>query len=500
MSHKIFLLVLSIILISFIFVNEAFCSSSSTTYEGLVSAGSSGAFSAASSIYDGQGSVGQLVIGLSGTGGAGGTAGLDMGLGFLWALEPGLISSPQEYEIYDLKAFSDATKEEIPVSTWQRRNDPYFTWKMRLKYPVITILGYSVAIDEEPDELIDTTEEYYDGFASPPLSDGKHIFYVKAATTGGVWGQAQPFEFWVDTQPPKATNLLPATGQVITDNTFPLSLDLSDVSSGVNNSTINLYIDNGPLNFTLENGHVTATPQPPYSNGNVTAHIQAEDLAGNVLNMAWGFIVDADLPVGSILINGGEESTIYARVRLNLEAEDDTTEVTQMILSNDGIFDTEGWENFQELRTDWILSEPQRAGTKSVYCMFKDEAGNISSVYSDDVILLNASIDTIITNGPYSPTKELGAQFKFQSTFEDALFSYKLDTENWSAWFPSTEASFSNLSIGNHIFSVKSGKDLNGDETITEEEEDPIPAQWTWIIQTTEAPVTKERTLYWRTE
>jgi hypothetical protein len=277
-------------------------------------------------------------------------------------------------------------------------------------------------------------------------------------------------------------------------------LDLSDSTSGIKPETISLYIDNSPLNFEFNNGHISATPQAPYSNGNVTARIRAEDLAGNLLNMAWGFIVDANLPVGSILINGGEESTLYARVRLNLEAEDETTEITEMMLSNDGIFDTEEWEDFQSLRTDWILANPQTVGAKSVYCMFKDEAGNISTAYRDDIILLTAAIDTMITTGPYSPTKEFDAQFKYQSTFEDALFSYRLDSGEWSGWSTVAEMSLSGLAVGNHIFSVKSGKDLNGDEEITEEEEDPIPAQWTWIIQTEEAPKKKERTLYWKTQ
>jgi len=504
LQHKLSLLIiLWAFIASFVFCNEAFCASSSSTYDAqVINTGSSGVFQAISSTYGGRGSVGQLAIGLSGTGGsaATGALGLDIGLGFLWAAEVGLPSTPQEYDIYDVRAFSYATKDEITAATWQKRNDPYFTWKLKTKYPITLVLGYSVSIDIAPDDLIDTQEAYYSGFSSPPLSDGKHIFYVKAATTGGVWGETEQFEFWVDTQAPQATNLTPTIGQVIVNNLTPLSLDLSDSTSGINAETISVYIDNSPLSFEFDNGHLIATPQTPYSNGNVTAHIQVKDLAGNLLNMAWGFIVDANLPTGSILINGGEGSTLYARVRLNLEAEDETTEVTEMILSNDGIFDTEDWENFQSLRTDWILANPQTVGTKSVYCMFKDEAGNISPAYRDDIILLKAAVDTMITAGPYSPTKEFGAQFKYQSTFTDALFSYRLDSGEWSDWSSATEVTFSGLEAGNHIFSVKSGKDLNGDEEITEEEEDPIPAQWTWIIQTEEAPEKKEKTLYWKTQ
>lgn len=495
--HRLFLSVVVVSAILYGFSSDAFCESSSSSYEAVINVNSMGVFTVESASHGAKGAVGQSLIGLSATEGS---PGLDLGIGFLWLIEEGISVTPEEYDIYDVRVFSYATKEEIPASTWQKHNDPYFTWKLKVTYPIITVLGYSVSIDEEPDEIVDTQETYYNEFSAPPLSDGKHTFYVRAVTVGGAWGETEELEFWIDTQAPRVENLDPAIGQVITNNMYPLTLDLNDATSGINIDTIEFYLDNGSLNFEFEDGRVTATPQSPYSDGNLTAHIKAEDLAGNPLSMAWGFIVDANLPVGSILINGDEESTTYARVRLNLEAEDETTQISQMILSNDGIFDTEGWESFTALRTDWVLADPQEVGKKKVYCMFKDEAGNISSVYSDEIILLTAAIDTIITSGPYSPTKDTGAKFKFQSTFKDVLFSYRLDSEEWSEWITYQEITLSGLAVGNHIFSVKSGRDLNGDEEITEEEEDPIPAQWTWIIQTEEVPVKKERTLYWRTE
>jgi len=489
------LLVLVLTFMSLTFSNEGFCLSESASYEALITANCSGVILGATSSYDIIGLSGQPLIGpVTATGGVG------VDIGFLYVLEPGLPGAPQEYDIYNIKAFSYATKLEIPEVIWQTKDDPYFTWSIRLTYPITLILGYSVSLDIEPNEIVDTTTPYYNGFMATPISDGKHTFYVKAATTGGTWGPTSSFEFWVDTKAPSATNLDPASGLIIIDNKYPISLDLSDSHSGIDIDTIKLYIDNGSLSFDYDNGHLSATPLSAFSDGRVTANIQAKDFAGNQLNLAWGFIVDANDPIGSIIINGDEESTTYARVRLNLIASDDTTEVTQMIISNDGIFDTEAWEDFQALRTDWVLDEPQEAGIKIVYCMFRDEAGNISSIYSDEIRLLSAAIDTIITTGPYSPTKDTSAQFNYQSTFEDALFSYRLDTGEWSDWSLTTEISFSDLSVDNHIFSVKSARDLNEDEEITEEEEDPLPAQWTWIITTEEVVEEKERVLYWRTE
>jgi len=282
--------------------------------------------------------------------------------------------------------------------------------------------------------------------------------------------------------------------------TTAISLSLNDAYSGLDIDSIKLYVDNGLLAFKYEAGVLTFTADTPLSDGTRIAKIEAKDFVGNQLSRAWGFTIDSDLPFGSIKINGGEESTSYARVRLNLEASDATTQVLDMIISNDGVFDTESWENLQSVLTDWILDEPQKTGLKTVYCMFRDEAGNKSEIYKDEIMLLSSAIDTIITSGPYSPTKETKAEFSYQASLQDALFSYKLDADEWSGWSQDKSISFSDVALGNHIFSVKSAKDLNGDQIISEEEEDPLPAQWTWTIQT-EAELKKgERILYWRTE
>ena len=192
-NHKYFLLTIIVIAVSILFILPArvFAESSSTTYEAqIITTSSAGVFTVTSSTYDGQGSIGQLVIGTAGSSASGeGALGLDLGLGFLWVAGGGLAVTPQEYDIYDLKAYSYATKEEIPASTWQKRNDPYFTWKMKIAYENTVVFGYSVAIDAEPDEIIDTKDLSYSGFIYPPIADGKHTFSVKAATTGGLWGE-----------------------------------------------------------------------------------------------------------------------------------------------------------------------------------------------------------------------------------------------------------------------------------------------------------------------
>jgi hypothetical protein len=481
-------------LFCFALIEIGFCSVESSNYRLTINIDSSGTISSSSGSYDIQAVVGQAIIGSTGV-----QYIFDSRFGFLPILsEPA--PTGNEFEIYDIQAFSFSKRTEILASVWQNNNDPYFTWKVKSYVPSALIVGYSVALDAEPDETIDTIDAYYDGFIVGFVTDGKHTFYVKAATTGNVWGDVYSFEFWVDTKEPDTENLEPPPGSLTIDNTPTISLNLSDAHSGLDLDSLKLYIDDSPFSFTYENGLLVSTPTTALPDGAKTVRIQANDFAGNLLNRIWGFTIDSNLPTGSILLNGGEGSTNYARVRLSLEASDQTTEVTQMIISNDGVFDTESWENFQPDYTDWILYEPQKIGLKRVYCRFKDEAGNISDIYEDSIMLTSASIDTVITSGPLSPTQEVEAAFSFRSSLDEALFSYKLDGQNWTDWAQDTTANFSGLAPGNHIFSVKSAKDMNGDGTISLDEEDLLPAQWTWIIQTEQVPEDSERILYWRTE
>ncbi len=478
----------------FLLVRTGYCVTGSDSYEAIVVI-NAGSNLMSSTSYDAQSIVGQSIIGSSDL-----YAVYESHFGFVPISSTVDISKIDEYDIYDLQAFSLSTRQEVLEKTWQKNNDIYFTWEIRLYAPSLVILGYSVGLDSQPDETIDTTLTYYNGFAGTPISDGRHIFYVKAATSGGAWGDVSSFEFWVDSSAPKAEDKQPAPGMLLTSNLPEISLNLSDSYSGIDIDSIKLYIDSDLVSFTYEQGFVSYTPQEALDDGSRIVRVVVEDMVDNLLDTVWGFTIDASPPTGSILINGGEDTTNFARVRLNLEATDEITQVSEMILSNDGEFDTETWQNYNPLITDWVLAETQTIGIKIVYCKFKDEADNISAVYQDDIRLISAAIDTIITLGPYSPTSETEAEFSYQSTFEDVVFSYKLDDEEWSVWLKDTSISFSSLDLANHIFSVKSAHDLNNDFIITEDEEDPMPAQWTWVIQSEEVEQEEERTLFWRTE
>jgi len=112
------------------------------------------------------------------------------------------------------------------------------------------------------------------------------------------------------------------------------------------------------------------------------------DNAGNIGFAAGGVEVtvgppDYNPPSGSVVIEGGEEYTIYETVSLNLQAVDDISGVTHMRISGDGVFDTEPWENYTSA-WNWPLDGGR--GVKTVYVVYRDFAGNESAPVSDDIV------------------------------------------------------------------------------------------------------------------
>ena len=119
--------------------------------------------------------------------------------------------------------------------------------------------------------------------------------------------------------------------------------------------------------------------------GEKKVFIQFKDIAGNLSNIIEdGILLDRMPPQeGNITINRGENSTNNPDkvVILKLRCLD----VLFMQISNETSFSTSRWEPFSPLNINWRLDGDD--GLKKVYVRFKDEVGNISLVYSDEILL-----------------------------------------------------------------------------------------------------------------
>ena len=96
---------------------------------------------------------------------------------------------------------------------------------------------------------------------------------------------------------------------------------------------------------------------------------------------------DTTAPTGSILINGNAASTTNPAVTLTLSASDSGSGMSsgQMRFSNSSAdIGTATWVTYATTAS-WTLTAGN--GAKTVYAQFKDVAGNISSTYSDGIML-----------------------------------------------------------------------------------------------------------------
>ncbi len=91
---------------------------------------------------------------------------------------------------------------------------------------------------------------------------------------------------------------------------------------------------------------------------------------------------DRKVPTGSVTINSNAASANTTSVNLTLSATDTGSGVTQMCISDST--SCSAWEAYATSRP-WTL--PAGDGTKTVYALFKDSVGNVSTQGSDTILL-----------------------------------------------------------------------------------------------------------------
>jgi hypothetical protein len=133
--------------------------------------------------------------------------------------------------------------------------------------------------------------------------------------------------------------------------------------------------------------------------GTKTVYYQIKN-SGGMLSSTYSdtIVLDTTSPTGSITINGGDASTHSRTVILSLTYADATSGVDKVRYSNDGIWDTEIWEN-PTASTSWTLTSGD--GTKTVSFQVRDKAGLSSSTYSDtiDFVPLEVATPTFSPSG-----------------------------------------------------------------------------------------------------
>jgi parallel beta-helix repeat protein len=177
---------------------------------------------------------------------------------------------------------------------------------------------------------------------------------------------------------------------------------------------------------------------PTGHDGTHTISISAQDRAGNIseaVTAAPGettvYIIDNTAPTGtSVTVNGGDSYATSTSSTLTLTATDSWAPV-KMKISNDGVFDSEVWEDFSSSKS-WTLDGAN--GTKTVSVLFEDGGNNIISSAVTDTIVLDTvapSIPTglVATPASWTPTNSFDLSWTNEAdTSGIAGAYYKLDS------------------------------------------------------------------------
>jgi len=137
----------------------------------------------------------------------------------------------------------------------------------------------------------------------------------------------------------------------------------------------------------------------PGGDGPKTVYYQVRDRAGLISpTYSDSITLDTTDPTGDININNMDTYTLSREVTLTLSYHDGGSGVERVRYSNDGVWDTESWEEPVSSR-QWILDGND--GTKIVYYQVRDRAGRTSNTFSDDIFLdrTNPTGSILVDNG-----------------------------------------------------------------------------------------------------
>lgn len=193
----------------------------------------------------------------------------------------------------------------------------------------------------------------------------------------------------VDTLPPESSMAaLPATSPIAIN----LSWTGSDVTSGV--AGYDLQVRAGlPGTWADVLTGTTSTSTTYSGQAGVTYYfrVRARDLAGNIEPWPSDYdastVVDTDSPTATIIVNHGAFATTSRAVTLSLSASDVLGSVSEMRLSDDGT----NWQAWLPYAGTAPHTLPAGDGEKRVFAQFRDQAGNVSDVVSDSIVLDEAA-------------------------------------------------------------------------------------------------------------
>lgn len=230
------------------------------------------------------------------------------------------------------------------------------------------------------------------------LQNGTYYARVKAINSSGIssnWSNVVSYSLNANTQPFIST-VTPLAGTTISGNSATLNFQATG--------------GNGPLTYTVYFSNWNPQGNPPAAANISTTSFTVNNLTPNNTYYWAVKVVDADgdefitgnyaistqaattKPTGTIVIENGAVNTNSISVNLNITATAFSNgNIVGMRFSNDGLTWPENWEQYNVNRPAWSLvgfGGTSTPGNKTIYAQFRDNSGNISQSYSDNITLL----------------------------------------------------------------------------------------------------------------
>jgi hypothetical protein len=282
-----------------------------------------------------------------------------------------------------------------------------------------------------------------------PGDGGKTVYYQLKDTTGLI-SQTYSESIILDTTPPSMSFVINGDGAYTKETLVILHVTSSDALSGPG-----AYRWSGDGVWDSESWIMGFDTDWwdwwnfTSGDGTKTLYLQIKDRAGNLSpTYSDSIILDTFAPRGHVMISTSsvppfEDAPYTSSTSVTVYwtmISVGVSDLSQVRYSNDGVWDTEQWEN-------WVPSTPPAKawtltpgdGTKTVYCQLKSNSGMVSSMVISDSIMLDTAPPTgaITINSGAASTSSTSATLTL--TYADALSDvsqvrYSNDGVSWTAW------------------------------------------------------------------
>ncbi|MHC4565850.1 MAG: Ig-like domain-containing protein [Planctomycetota bacterium] len=291
-------------------------------------------------------------------------------------------------------------------------NTPEFKWNPPSDQCSGYITGYRYRVGNTPDHFATQPPiTYY----HTSLSNGEHIFYVRARDNSGNWGDTGSLPFYVDRSRPSTDSVdlrdssdsgYSNTDNYTNDNTPTFDFSASDNSDGVRFGVYRLGVyryrfefDHGPPFYSTTSSSWTPTPPQhnPLPDGVTTLYVKAEDYAGNVSNIAASLVVTIDTTAPAVVLDDLQTYDSTPELTGTVDDPDADIEVT---VSGITYTATNNQDQTWTLADDTI-SPALVPGTYDVAVSATDRAGNVGT----DTATLTVTPTVIDVNIDINPNR-----------------------------------------------------------------------------------------------